>query len=53
MLIRRLKLEEGVTISKGRCVLKPGYGLVGGGSTQPPQSPQSSIESFHTIRSVR
>ncbi len=26
MLIRRLKLEEGVTISKGRCILKPGYG---------------------------
>jgi hypothetical protein len=28
MLIRRLKLEEGVTISKGKCVLKPGYGLL-------------------------
>ena len=28
MLIRRLKLEEGVTISKGKCVLKPGYGLI-------------------------
>jgi hypothetical protein len=32
MLIRRLKLEEGVTISKGKCVLKPGYGLL---PTQP------------------
>ena len=28
MLIRRLKLEEGVTISKGKCVLKPGYGPI-------------------------
>ena len=28
MLIRRLKLEEGVTISKGKCILKPGYGLI-------------------------
>jgi hypothetical protein len=36
MLIRRLKLEEGVTISKGKCVLKSGYGLI------PPPSPSSS-----------
>jgi hypothetical protein len=28
MLIRRLKLEEGVTISKGKCILKEGYGLL-------------------------
>jgi hypothetical protein len=28
MLIRRLRLEEGVTISKGKCLLKPGYGLI-------------------------
>ncbi len=28
MLIRRLRLEEGVTISKGKCVLKSGYGLL-------------------------
>jgi len=26
MLIRRLRLEEGVVISKGRCMLAPGYG---------------------------
>ncbi len=28
MLIRRLRLEEGVTISKGKCILKSGYGLI-------------------------
>jgi hypothetical protein len=28
MLIRRLKLEEGVTISKGKCILRSGYGLL-------------------------
>jgi len=28
LLIRRLRLEEGVTISKGKCILKPGYGLI-------------------------
>lgn len=26
MLIRRLRLEEGVMISKGKCILQPGYG---------------------------
>jgi hypothetical protein len=28
MLIRRLRLEEGVIISKGKCMLKPGYGMI-------------------------
>lgn len=44
MLIRRLKLEEGVTISKGKCVLKPGYGLI------PPvtQVPSGPNEQFHS-----
>jgi len=41
MLIRRLRLEEGVTISKGKCILKPGYGLI---TTQSPsQSPSQSL----------
>lgn len=35
MLIRRLKLEEGVTISKGKCILKPGYGLLPTQTTAP------------------
>lgn len=26
MTIRRLNVENGVVVSKGRCVLKPGYG---------------------------
>jgi hypothetical protein len=33
MLIRRLRLEEGVTISKGKCILKPGYGLIPAATT--------------------
>lgn len=28
MLIRRLNLEEGIIVSKGKCILKPGYGLL-------------------------
>lgn len=28
MVIRRLRLEEGVIISKGKCILKDGYGLL-------------------------
>lgn len=28
LVIRRLQLEEGVVISKGKCVLKDGYGLL-------------------------
>ena len=40
MLIRRLRLEEGVTISKGKCVLKPGYGLI---TTNQPTTPSSEI----------
>lgn len=42
MLIRRLKLEEGVTISKGKCVLKPGYGLI----TPPPTTTLPGTETF-------
>ena len=30
MLIRRLQLSEGVEISRGKCRLKPGYGLISG-----------------------
>lgn len=37
MTIRRLNVENGVVVSKGRCVLKPGYGPI-----QPPSSSSSS-----------
>ncbi len=37
MVIRRLRLEEGVIISKGKCILKPGYGII-----PPPNSPPNS-----------
>jgi hypothetical protein len=42
MLIRRLRLEEGVMISKGKCVLKPGYGLLP--QTNSPTQPANSFE---------
>lgn len=38
MTIRRLNVENGVVVSKGRCVLKPGYGPI-----QPPSSSSSPI----------
>lgn len=41
MLIRRLKLEEGVTISKGKCVLKEGYGLL------PTSPPSNELKGVH------
>lgn len=41
MLIRRLKLEEGVIISKGKCVLKAGYGEL------KLQSDKSELKSEH------
>lgn len=43
MLIRRIKLEEGVTISKGKCILKEGYGLLPVSNSQ---TPSGSNESF-------
>ena len=43
MLIRRLRLEEGVMISKGKCVLKPGYGLLPP-TSPPPSQPANAFE---------
>jgi hypothetical protein len=38
MLIRRLRLEEGIVISKGKCILKPGYGPLPSIPATPPNS---------------
>lgn len=43
MLIRRLKLEEGVMISKGKCILKPGYGLLNTTNNQVEQNSNIQI----------
>jgi len=54
MLIRRLKLEEGVTISKGRCVLKEGYGLLPTTSStnSSTNSPTASANQLPTSRDL-
>lgn len=45
MLIRRLKLEEGVIISKGKCILKEGYGLLPPPTnSQPATQPANALE---------
>jgi len=45
MLIRRLRLEEGVVISKGKCMLKPGYGeLPVSPTTTPSPTPLPSAD---------
>jgi hypothetical protein len=50
MLIRRLKLEDGVMISKGKCVLKPGYGLLPvQTSTQPSQTSQNNLNNSYNL----
>jgi len=49
LLIRRLKLEEGVTISKGKCVLKPGYGLIPPTNSVPPVQAQIYGRDFSGI----
>jgi hypothetical protein len=46
LLIRRLRLEEGVIISKGKCILKTGYGQLNQQTPNPtsPTSPTSPPE---------
>jgi hypothetical protein len=44
MLIRRLKLAEGIQVKRGVCMLKDGYGKVDGNTTPPPVNNIGQIE---------
>lgn len=46
LLIRRLRLEEGIVISKGKCMLKKGYGLI---TPEGPSSVNSSQRFNHSV----
>jgi len=51
MLIRRLQLSEGVEISRGKCHLKKGYGLIiSNDVTKPPV--QHDIGEFNSAREL-